>query len=535
MRWRRWRRGYKRRGRLWRRWTAGRRIRRTRRYQRRGAVRRRRRRGYRRRKTVATFWNPSATKRCTITGWMIGLTETATSQIPQRMISFNVTAPPKTRRLVFRGGGVSLNVFSLAFLWEQHQLFHNFWSASNDGFDLARYFSTTIYLPPHKDNTYIFWWDTDFNNIQRQDFWKTHPALLLAWKNKRIIRPQREGNYRTKRVKIKPPATVSNQWRFQGSWMTMGLFMWGVTLIDFNMPFAYRAIDNPLGIIQVSAREIWGQSQQYKKIFYANWADNGHNNWVMFKSYSSAPSLESNVDFTGFTRLNEADDLPYWMTMWGNNYNYNFDDVSDQNLQGQTLACIYWYDLREGDLESGLWPKTQRKQYLLNANGMYQIACSGAFVQRQNATDVNIPLLYKSKWQWGGATLNKQAIQPMIHFAPNQVAVRNPATIQRSIITPWDCDNHGILTDEAIQRFLRPSEEVDGRRPVPFQADIEEDAPYTSSTEEVSETEEDEEGKEDEQELARTLKRLRTRIRREQHERHRLRKFFYSLINPKAE
>lgn len=465
---------------------------------------------------------------------------TATSQIPNRMLAVNVSDWGNPNRYTrFTGGGVSLNVFSLAFLWHEHQLFRNFWSNSNDGFDLARYVKTVVYLPPHKDNTYIFWWDEDFNQLKRSDYWKTQPSLLLAYKNKRIIRPQKQGNFKTKKVTIKPPATVSNQWRFQGSWMSMGLFMWGISVMDWNLPFsAPQDSTNPLGTIKFQAWQSTSPGQFTQKWFYyAYFVDTGSGNFVMAKTSSSAPAwiqnpgtnpdAQSNV---GMFRVDGADDLPYWMTFWGQNYNWDFDDPSDRMINAYGWTLVYWWILNDGDIESQNFRGKQKGQWLLSPNNMYRIACSGPFVNRTNTQEVNIPILYRSVWQWGGATLNKQAIQPYIHFAPKQVAVRNPLTIERSIITPWDTDGHGILTEQALQRFLRPSREVDARRPLPFQEDSEDDEPYTSSAEESEATEEDEKGPQNQQELKSLIRRCRSRIQREQHERHRLRRFLRSLI-----
>lgn len=502
----------------------------------------------RRRKRTATFWDPSSKKSCTITGWTFGLTMTATSQLPNRTWNVNVTdwGNPQ-RRVTFRGGGVALQVFSLSFLWQEHQLFHNFWSNSNDGFDLARYLGTTIYLPPHKNNTYVFWWDEDFNQLKRSDYWKCQPSLLLAYKNKRIIRPISAGNHKAQKVKIKPPATVSNQWRFQGSWMTMGLFMWGISIIDWDLPFSQRQeAQNPLGTINFQAWTVKGPSEyELRTFYYANWADPGTGNFVMAKTMSG-PGLANKWPVTNdkpepntdryMLRINEADDLPYWITMYGQNHNWNFDDPSDKYQQATGYTLVYWWDLNDGDLENQNFKGKYKKQWLLRPADMYKIAVSGPYVQRQNQYEVNIPILYKSKWQWGRATLNKQAIQPYIHFAPNQVAVRNPATIERSIITPWDTDGHGILTEEALQRFLRPSREVDARRPFTIQEESSDDEPYTSSAEESAPSEKDETWPEDQQRLASLIKRCRSRVQREQHERHRLKRFLSSLIkNPKQE
>lgn len=443
------------------------------------------------------------------------------------------------RKVVLKGGGCVLNVFSLSFLWQEHQLFRNFWSQSNEGFDLARYIKTKIYLPPHKDNTYIFWWDVDFNQLKRSDFWKTQPSLLLAYKNKLIIRPQSQGNYKTKKVTIRPPATVSNQWRFQGSWMTMGLFMWGISVIDWGLPFsALQNPDQPLGIIKFNAYVVTGpNTYQQKPFYYAQFVDTGYGNWILAKTVTAGsnqwPNGAAGPDpgaEKGMFRVPGADDLPYWMTFWGQNFNWDFDDPSDKLLNAVGYTLIFWYELAEGDIEKQDLRNKKKVQWLLRPTNMYAIACAGPFVNRTNIREVNIPILYRSYWQWGGATLNKQAIQPYINFAPRQVAVRNPATIEKSIITPWDTDSHGILTDEALQRFLRPSSEVDGRRPFSVEQPSSDDESYTSSAEEPETSEEDEKGPKDPQELKKAIRRCRTRVLREQHERHRLRRFLRSLI-----
>nr|QYD01867.1 ORF1 [Torque teno felis virus] len=508
----------------------------TRRYTRRSTVRRRRRRG--RKKRPVMQWGPSATRMCTITGWTFGLVTDATSQIPNRMISVNLSGNPKARRMQFTGGGTNLSVFSLAFLWDEHKMFHNWWSQSNDGFDLARYFGTTIYLPPHKDQTYIFWWDTDFNRVSMVDYWKTQPSLMLAWKNKRIIRPVKDGNHRTKKVRIKPPATVSNQWRYAGSWMTMGLFMWGVILIDFNKPFSIwqHTTWNQVGVVKFSGIKYTSMTSSgvQATIYYAHWIDSGLGNYVLYKTESGPSDLRPDP-LTGYKRVDEANDIPYWITNWGHNKNYNWDDPTDLTQTGTSFMVFYWYDLQEGDILNGLWQTKPKAIFKTNASGMYTLGYCGPFVQRQNQTPVNIPILYKSRWQWGGATFNKQAVSNYVNFVPHQVPVRNPAFIEKSVITPWDCDGHGILTDKALQRFLRPSNEVDVRRTLPYETEPPEDEYLTSSAEEVSETSEDEAGEKDQQNLDKILTGLRRRIHREQHERHRLHKFFRGLINSKPE
>lgn len=456
------------------------------------------------------------------------------SQTPQRMWNLNLGQPPSKRRVYLIGGGVNVGIFSLKFLWDEHKLFRNFWSVSNDGFDLAKYGGTAVYLPPHKDQTYVFWWDPDYNQITRGDYWRTHPSLLLAYRKKVIIRPQKQGNYRTKKVFIKPPSTITSQWRFQQQWMTTGLFLWGLSLLDWERPFMQIGMQDALGIVTINnAAVLFGQTIMRKTFTYAFWADTGIGNFVMYKNVSSG-NIENDIaaltSLAGFRRVEGADDLPYWITTWGQNQNWDWDDPSDNLMMDSSMTVLYWYECSAADLQTGTYVGKQRYQFVFPKTALQRIAFMGPFVQRQNTTGVNIPIMYKSYWRWGGATLNRTAIEPNINFAPSQVSVKNPATVARTIITPWDCDNHGILTNEALERFFRPCEGVDERRPLPIEEYTKVDEPYTSSASEADSEGETDEEDQDEQKTRTLIKHLQRRVQREQHQRHRLFNFLKSLM-----
>lgn len=460
------------------------------------------------------------------------------AQTVNRMWSLNLGTVAKQRKTYLNGGGVNLQIFGLQWLWMEHQLFRNFWSRSNDGFDLAQYLGTTIYLPPHRDQTYVFWWDPDYNVIKRGDYWRTQPSLLLAYRKKRIIRPQKQGNYRVTKVKIRPPSTISNQWRFQQQWMTMGLFLWGISLMDWEMPFMLKGMTDALGIMTVKgASYLYGQQIQQADFVYAFWADEGRGNWLMYKDVASPSGNDIQNDINkltnliGFRRVEGADDLPYWVTCYGQNANYGWDDPSDGLMMDTSMTVVYWYKTNASDLQTGRYKQAERVQFVLPKVAIQRIAFMGPFIQRQNVAGVNIPILYKSKWKWGGATLNRHAIEPHINFAPNQVSVKNPATIAKNIIAPWDVDNYGVLTDEALKRFFRPCEGVDERRPLPIEEPAQIDEPFTSSASEAdSEGEESEEEKEDEPTTSKSIRHLKRRLQREQHQRHRLFAFLKSLM-----
>nr|BBE36929.1 hypothetical protein [Paguma larvata torque teno virus] len=517
---------------------------RTRVYRRRRRVRKRRRRlvPYRR-KVKTTFYNPATVVKCTITGWTIGLIS-APQQMEQRTWN-TVLFGDKRGELRLVGGGVAVRVFSLRMLWWEHQLFRNWWSKSNDGFDLARYFGTKFYLLPHRDNDYIFWWDTDYNQIKRSDYWRAHPSALLGYKNKVIVRSQMYGNnHRVKRVFIKPPATTDNEWRFQNQWMEMGLVVFGITPIDWNVAFArQKSSQTALDVLTFKTNDgSKGQSVEIEvndpsipTATYAFYADFPQGNKVLMCNTVQNTKYPAQVNQSGYNwqYLADADDLPYWMTFYGQNANMYMDENIREGLTVWFKIYYPLYKPSEKALTNGLYgPKDSRSWLIISSQTAKQIAQMGPFINTSNVSTIEIPLLYRSYWQWGGATYGPQFVTDPLHFAPKQVAVRNPSTIQHSIITPWDTDKDGILTETALKRFLKPAEEPESRRPQPGTSDgwpaWTHDTTYKSSSEETEETpESDDEGP---TAVEKGIENLRRRLRKERNERQRLRKFFKSLI-----
>nr|BBE36926.1 hypothetical protein [Paguma larvata torque teno virus] len=546
-RYRRPRRGY------WRRryWTRRRRLRRwprIRRRTRRTTVRKKRRwRVPKRRKQNTHFWNPATVVSCKITGWTIGIVS-----MPQNMEQRTWTTilrGEKKGQLTLTGGGVSVRVFSLAMLWWEHQLFRNWWSKSNDGFDLARYFGTKFYLQPNRDNDYIFWWDTDYNQIQPADFWRAHPAALLGYKNKVIIRSQQYGgNHKIKTVFVRPPATNNTEWRFQNSWMNLGLMIYGLTPIDWNVPFSTSKA-TALDVLHFNAND-GSQGQgvpmdadkpfSYNPLEYAFYADFPKGNRTLI-TYTVTANKYPSVDGTqpggsSWRYISEADDLPYWMVFYGQNPDMRFD-ITDWPATNVTVWFkIYYpkYTAASKSLETGQFePKDPKTWMVISMATAKAIAKRGPFINTSNVTALEIPIMYKSYWQWGGATYSPQFVTDPMHFAPKQVTVKNPANVAANILRPWDADQHGIITEEALKRFLKSDDDTE-RRLAPKEQDWPDwthDSPHPSSSEESEETpESDEEGP---TAIEKSLEILRRRLKREQLHRHQLRNFFKSLIKKK--
>nr|QYD01792.1 ORF1 [Torque teno felis virus] len=539
-----------RRRRPWNRWRNKRRWWRPRRWRRRHTVRRRRKR---KQKRVATFWQPPNRIRCTITGWTLGVNACTvpTRDITNRVYKTWIDPGTGASELQYEGGGVNCLIFSLQFLWEEYRMFHNVWSETNDGHDLARYFGTKFYLQPNRYIDYIFWWDRDFQNYTNESFIKCHPSNLLGWKSKVYIRSQvYGGNHKARKIFIKPPATQLNTWKHMKDWYSVPLFTGGITVIDWAKFFSNGKPQPYWPLPKVYYGDFkWSDGGMTWngpiQPFYNSFYDTGEGNIVRMCLVSEHSSQPPSGDI--WKQIDWADNLPYWMTFFGQNKTYDMGMYTYKQLVSNTKDGYYylWFKIKYPkymsvietnmpvDPKSEKWIAWEFKYTVLGIDFtaptiQHGLAWSGPFIVRDNSDYIQVPILYKSYWQWGGQTWSNQEIINPGHFTKSAVTVKNPATVARTIIYPWDTDSTGILTRQALERIIRPSTEVEERRREPGAKSPPPDEYYESWSEETSE--EDETDEEEEPQEEKTLRTLQRQLKREQYKRRKLFNVFKRLV-----
>nr|QEJ80796.1 ORF1 [Brazilian bird anellovirus type 1] len=383
---------YRRRYRRWRRrgpWRSYRRRNRgaARRYLRRGRpyrrrrslrVRRRRRRRIRGRKEVLTHWNPTHIKRCKIKGWCMALfsNQRDVGQKFEQVRKGNLTY--KNWVYDVWGGGVSVRFFTLGILYQEHQLHRNIWTASNEGFDLARYMGTTFHLPPHPNMPYIFWWESNWGEPLQDDTRNLHPGNIILKKHRVIVMPIKFGNKKWKKVFAKPPSTLQSEWYFMDSWCRVGLVRFGFTPFNLYNPFMHGEDDNygvwigywsdfksyEQGTTGPPARMGWNFTDLYQGLgsqkfthvcFYKWWWDTGEQNYIMYNpenNWFSKTEQQSSPDFPvkpqdgqDGARI-EAVNMPYWMYFYGQGTltAKRNADGSDFQFNPSIYAITWWFD-----------------------------------------------------------------------------------------------------------------------------------------------------------------------------------------------
>lgn len=449
---------------------------------------------------------------------------------------WNTTFTPTQIIKNLEGGGVSLKVFDLRFLYESHKFFRNRWTHTNDGFDLAQYFGTKIYLKPHPTHDYAFVWDTDLKQEHQYDITRMHPAVLLNTKNVIFVRSQiTGGNRKTKKITIRPPANILNQWKLQQAWIDIPLFQYGFVLINWKEPF-FRQGDQPVPVDELTLYQYKqpGTSSpgEQNQVGYSPLVDSGNGNIVGVKWIGQQIA---GTDSTNITWITWTANLPYWLTMFGQNNAMDFNLPPDPSLP---VAWIF--------IKWPFWSKSQivkptgqkPSQFFLwggTKDQMLKIARLGPFVMSSLATPetrINIPLIYKSMWRWGGTDLVQQPITAL-NPNPPQVSVKDPGTQFRSLLYPWD-QPEGLISDRALQRITGEGTISPERPAYPFEEPTEGYAYPASSESEREETEEDEEESDQGRKNAKAIGRIRRYVQRERNKRKQFKHLIRSLVKPKT-
>nr|QZE11984.1 MAG: ORF1 [Giant panda anellovirus]USZ80593.1 ORF1 [Tick-associated anellovirus 3] len=539
-RWPRRRRNFRWRYRQFRPWISRRRY-----FRRQHRVRRRRRRFYKKRQYISALmqWHPSHRKICIIKGWSYAFYGVDGNTCT----NFQSWNEPTHGKLGFYrqyGGGASLYHMTLDWLYDEHKKHHNVWSASNEGFDIARYFGTTIYLWPHPDITYIFWWETNYGNLRPSDYQLIQPAYCLLQKNHVIVKSIKYGGRKLKKIRIHPPSVHQTQWYFMKNWCGAGLLRFGFSLFNINQTFIHENETRPWVIIgsNTSMTDITTLGQDIpmptteNKNWYKYHWDRAENNKIAWGKKNVNKLLQLGMtDITvpywiyyygqGWTNLNSNDDWYYFIWWYNDPVKTDKDAWEPQDLTNQKKC---WVLLRTNETNTPLTVvnMVQKAPFCYSKEDIH--------TQTQSSNFFNLPFFYKSKWQWGGVspapeTTVNPCDQPPTSDNIRAVRIGNPATTGQAVLHPWDLDKAGFITKHKLRQLIR--------HPSPPDTGIqEEELPQKSphldsepSTEESGDSDSESSQSSDQEEPS--LYSLTKRISRERKHRHKLIRRIRKLVN----
>ncbi|UGO47161.1 MAG: ORF1 [Tettorquevirus sp.] len=343
-------------------------------------------------------------------------------------------------------------------------------------------------------------------------------------------------------------------------------------------------------------------------IMYRWWWDKGINNYVLMNK-DLTPIKNSNSD-PGWDALTvvSTNGLPYWEYFYGLKHlgrPKQTPNTSDSALPTKTTdtmcntVAILWYldvairmqgaggpfyaanmtvrtpeqtsnqgkyvwvflgpyNPSSNDINTGTisqlnykWPTYDQIKTVLTAmSGMGPFGIHTTDIS--NTGTINICLQYTSYWQWGGQLPTPDSIQNPCPTSTNLVQVRDPRSVYRGNLHPWDLDKDGLITKDALRRLIlegtpqtSPRHQETSQRPLdpsrptedePWQEEEDFNGSDSTLTTSSSSEESDQEATEDLPETHRRAlqllrERLTRRLKREQHKQRKLKHIIYKLAH----
>nr|UHK07052.1 MAG: ORF1 [Torque teno midi virus] len=240
--------------------------------------RRRRRRKVRRKKKkiVLTQWQPESIKKCKIKG-------TGTIVLGAQGTQYRCYTTYKSEWTNPRnptGGGFGCELFTLTYLYKEFTYHNNYWTASNDYYDLCRYTGGKITLYRHPETDFIVAYDImpPFD-LHKYTYMFCHPWLMLQRRKKKFLlstATNPKGKLSVK-LKFKPPKQLVNKWMFQEDFCKYGLVTLVCSACNLRYPNLTPKNENLLITI------VYAQVDFYKD---SNWAATKS---TAYKPYSTCP------------------------------------------------------------------------------------------------------------------------------------------------------------------------------------------------------------------------------------------------------
>ncbi|XBA84024.1 ORF1 [torque teno Delphinidae virus 45] len=188
---------------------------------------------------------PPVTRRCKIYGYMPLMYFTG------KQISWPFIDPITHAHL---GGGIAFNDITLNKLYLENLRFHNKWTQSNYGFEYGKFLGGSITLYRHEHISYINKYFQGSAIYDGQTYMDIHPGVLMLDRhsikmaaNHRI--PFRK-RYKKKKIKIKRPKNLTNEWYKLCELGEKILIRLGTSVCDFEHPF--QTVNDDTGNFYVS-------------------------------------------------------------------------------------------------------------------------------------------------------------------------------------------------------------------------------------------------------------------------------------------
>lgn len=465
-------------------------------------------------------------------------------------------------------GGTSILYLSLDFFYLENQRWHNRWSNSNEGYDLARYFGTRVWFPPHDTLWYIVNYDTEFQKTTG-GYQFAQPFIMMLTKRHKIVKPRVFGG-RGKKMFIPPPSIFNTSWFKMSGYCNAALAKIQCSLLNVKNGMMHSG--QTVLFIKI------GEEADNDSVYNGRWIGYNQSKWntrpatIYYRwdwddgtgNEIALPYAKNPTNEAGWNIMKW--DAPYWMWFWGRRFD-DFLGNSGVISSDPAYLCVKlkWYPIKS-DNEQGPHTDPTKKVWInlfqptLNTGNALvtlgpatclRIASFGpsamGFTDFKDENQFSIPMFYQSIWQWGGTVQGAvEHIANPCDKKPGAVFVANPATVADTVIRPWDMDKSGFINPDKFRAILSNSDYRLPKRDEP-EADPEKtlrppgqpEKPENSETESFSYfsddssdvTDSDEEGShQDPRWVREKLKKITQRLHAERKQRQQLGRGILSLV-----
>nr|UGV37944.1 MAG: ORF1 [TTV-like mini virus] len=286
-------------------------------------------------------WQPHKIKKCRIIGFL-ELFETSEGRVSNNWVTTKESFVPEHQP---GGGGWGLQQLTLGNLYVQNLYCMNYWTKSNKGYNLCRYFGCKIDLYRQDNIDYIFTYDLEEPlEVTRYSYASYHPYKLLTF-NKRIVVPsfQTAPHKKKKYIRkyIRPPKKLTNQWYFQNHLQNVPLLTFFATACNLQKMFISKtARNNNVTLWTLNTRLFKHPKFQYSLMGTGPFTPDVQGKQTLWGAqHSQEPptkNIGKNLTLLGNSMINDPgtelggkSKTEYTSTYWGNPFYYEYLNESD--------------------------------------------------------------------------------------------------------------------------------------------------------------------------------------------------------------
>nr|UGV37195.1 MAG: ORF1 [TTV-like mini virus] len=281
-------------------------------------------------------WQPMKIKKCKIRG-ILELFECTYGRVSNNFVPYKESYVPPHQP---GGGGWGIQQLTLGNLYVQNVYCMNYWTKSNRGMNLCRYFGTKFTLYRQQNVDWIFSYNLEEPlTIGKYTYPSYHPYKMLQYTKKIIIPSFKTAPLKKKRYYkkfIRPPKKLTNQWYFQNHLQNTPLVTFFACACDLsNMFLPKYSKNNNITLWALNTRLIENPKFQLTNIQESGYTPDTAGKktlWALYRAEEPpSDTLGKQLIYLGRTQyntegypINNSQTNQYTKDKWGNPFYYTF-------------------------------------------------------------------------------------------------------------------------------------------------------------------------------------------------------------------